>query len=288
MKKIITYLSLIFLFSALFTNVSMAVQDEMSDIYLEFSTWKYNDMSRSLLASTTAENEEGTYFVEGLVVQFYVIGEEEILLGEAITGEDGIANLNIPNGTYTWPMDEDGYIQFIARFEENELFWEAEEELMLKDVSIGITFVEEDEERLIYFEGRVVMPEGEIPLADDDLYFYIPRMFSDMKIADGWFEEDGTGYIEFPAGLVGDSLGNIEVIARLDEHYDYWNVEVTGEIEWATHKKLILAEKPERELWTPIAPMWMIITLIVMLAGVWGHYLYAIIQLARIKRSKKA
>lgn len=288
MKKIITYLSLIFLFSALFTNVSMAVQDEMSDIYLEFSTWKYNDMSRSLLASTTAENEEGTYFVEGLVVQFYVIGEEEILLGEAITGEDGIANLNIPNGTYTWPMDEDGYIQFIARFEENELFWEAEEELMLKDVSIGITFVEEDEERLIYFEGRVVMPEGEIPLADDDLYFYIPRMFSDMKIADGWFEEDGTGYIEFPAGLVGDSLGNIEVIARLDEHYDYWNVEVTGEIGWATHKKLILAEKPERELWTPIAPMWMIITLIVMLAGVWGHYLYAIIQLARIKRSKKA
>lgn len=287
MKKTLTYLSLIFLFSALFTNVSMAVQDEMSDIYLEFSTWKYNDMSRSLLASTTAENEEGTYFVEGLVIQFFVIGEEKILLGEGITGEDGIASLNIPNGTYTWPMDEEGYIQFIARFEENELFWEAEEELMLKDVSIGITFVEEDDERLIYFEGRVVMPEGEIPLADDDLYFYIPRMFSDMKIADGWFEEDGKGFIEFPTGLVGDSLGNILVLARLDEHYDYWNVEVEGEIGWATHKKLILAEKPERELWTPIAPLWMIVTLIVMLAGVWGHYLYAIIQLAKIKRSKK-
>jgi hypothetical protein len=28
----------------------------------------------------------------------------------------------------------------------------------------------------------------------------------------------------------------------------------------------------------------MIITLIIMLAGVWGHYLYAIIQLLRIKK----
>jgi hypothetical protein len=41
-----------------------------------------------------------------------------------------------------------------------------------------------------------------------------------------------------------------------------------------------------RELWTPIAPLWMIITLIIMLTGVWAHYIYAIIQLVLIKRSK--
>ncbi len=57
-------------------------------------------------------------------------------------------------------------------------------------------------------------------------------------------------------------------------------------ISWATPKRLINAEGPARELWTPIAPMWMIITLIIMLAGVWGHYIYAIVQLIGIRRSK--
>jgi hypothetical protein len=31
----------------------------------------------------------------------------------------------------------------------------------------------------------------------------------------------------------------------------------------------------------------MIITLIIMLLGVWAHYVYAVIQLAKIKRSSK-
>jgi hypothetical protein len=285
MKKIFKYISLFLIILSCLNSVT-AQDDEPTDIYLEFSTWKYNDMSRSLLAKITADNDEGEYFVEGLTVKYYVLGEEEILLGEAITGEKGIAELNIPDGSYTWPMDEEGYIQFYARFEENELFWEAEEELMIKDVFVGITFEEEDEERLVYFEGTVMMPEGEIPLADDDFYFYVPRMFSDMKIAEGWFEEDGTGYIEFPQGIIGDSVGNVLVIGRIDEHFDYGYVEVSGEINWAVPKRLLTAEGPLRELWTPIAPLWMIITLIILLAGVWGHYLYAIIQLVMIKRSR--
>jgi len=42
-----------------------------------------------------------------------------------------------------------------------------------------------------------------------------------------------------------------------------------------------------RELWTPIAPVWMIVTLIIMLAGVWGHYIFAVIQLIIIKHQSK-
>lgn len=99
-------------------------------------------------------------------------------------------------------------------------------------------------------------------------------------------DEDGTGYIEFPTSIIGDSLGNVLVISRLEDHYDYGNVEVSGEINWAIPKKLLTAEGPVRELWTPIAPLWMIITLIIMLSGVWGHYIYAIIQLIKIRRSK--
>ncbi len=288
MKKTFTYTLLIILTCALFSTVLYAQDDDPADVYMEFSTWKYNDMSRSLIAKLTSDNDDGEYFVQGLPVQFMLSnGEEIVILGESLSNADGIAELNIPDGTIEYPMDEEGYIYFTARFEGNDFYWEAEEELMVKDVVIRISFKAEEEDRLVYFEGLIIGPEGNWPLADDDLYFYVPRMFSFMKIADGWFEEDGTGYIDFPTTVIGDSTGNILVIARLEEHYDYGNVEVSAMIDWAKPKKLIAAEKPSRELWTPIAPLWMIITLIIMLAGVWGHYFYAIVQLIMIKRSKK-
>ncbi|MBE9484883.1 MAG: hypothetical protein IMY74_08555 [Bacteroidetes bacterium] len=287
MKKSITYTILIFLIIS-FSHAGMLAQDsEPADIYMEFSTWKYNDLSRSLLAKITSDNDEGEYFVEGLSVQFRLTnGEEMLILGNAVSNTDGIAEFNIADGTIEYPKDEEGYIYFTASFDGSDAYWEAEEELMVKDVELSITFEEEGDDKLVYFEGVIFGPEEEWPLADDDLYFYIPRMFSDMKIADGWFEEDGTGYIDFPTTVIGDSAGNVLVIARLEDHYDYGNVEVSDMISWATPKRLIKAEGPVRELWTPIAPMWMIITLIIMLAGVWGHYIYAIVQLIGIRRSK--
>jgi hypothetical protein len=38
-----------------------------------------------------------------------------------------------------------------------------------------------------------------------------------------------------------------------------------------------------RALWTKIAPRWMIYSLSILLAGVWGHYMFAVISLIRIK-----
>ena len=287
MKKPGINISLIFLIFTLIITGLNAQDTEPTDIYLEFSTWKYNDMSRSLVAKITAENDDGEFFVEGSLVKFIVMdGGNELAIGEAFSGEDGLAVLNMPDGAIIFPKDEDGYIYFIARFEGNNAFLEMEEELIIRDVVISMTFEENEDERLVYFEGIIIGFEEDWPLADDDLYFYVPRMFSDMKIAEGWFEEDGTGYIEFPTTIIGDSLGNILVISRLEDHYDYGNVEVSGEINWATPKKLLTAEGPVRELWTPIAPLWMIITLIIMLTGVWGHYIYAIIQLIKIRRLK--
>jgi hypothetical protein len=286
MKKYVKYTLVVLLIILIAPR--FVLSQEPADIYMEVSTWKYNDMSRSFIAKVSSDNEEGEYFVEGLPVKFYLSGgEETVILGEALSNAGGIAELNIPDGKMEYPKDEEGYIYFSAVFEGSDDFWEAEEELMVKDVSVSIVFEEDGEDKLIYFEGVIHGPEEDWPLADDDFYFYVPRMFSDMKIADGWFEEDGTGYVEFPTTVVGDSLGNIQVFGRLEDHYDYGNVEVSGFIDWATPKRLISAEKPVRELWTPIAPLWMIITLIIMLTGVWAHYLYAIIQLILIKRSGK-
>jgi len=119
------------------------------------------------------------------------------------------------------------------------------------------------------------------------VHIYVPRLFSLLKIGEISLEEDGTGTLEFPKEIVGDTLGNLVVIAKIEEHDQFGFIEGRNTINWGVHKQYYTAEVPSRELWTPIAPLWMIITLLVMLAGVWAHYVYAVYELVMIKRLSK-
>jgi hypothetical protein len=100
-------------------------------------------------------------------------------------------------------------------------------------------------------------------------------------------DEAGMGSIEYPGGIVGDSLGKVTIYAMIEENDNFGTVKGEAAISWGIPKQYYLAEKPTRELWTPVAPVWMIITLIIMLTGVWAHYVYAVVQLIMIKRISK-
>jgi hypothetical protein len=283
MKKIRRYL--IIGFSVLFW-IQLNAQEK--DVYMTLQTWKYSDMSRALITTLTMDGEEDEIPAQDIYVSYYTVADTgEILIDRVLSDEKGIAKLIIPEGVYIH-KDEEGYMQLLARVEEDETYFGTEEELAIKDVVIDFSFALIDSVKTIVFSGSIIGNNGEeMPLADDDLYFYVPRMFSDLKIAEGWFEEEGTGEIEFPNDIIGDTLGNIQIVARIEDHSDYGWVERSHDINWAIPKHQILAECPSRELWTPVAPLWMIITLIIMLAGVWGHYIYAMYELYRIKKSAK-
>jgi len=277
-------LNKILVFVVLFIfNLNLFAQEK--DVYMTFITWKYSDESRSLVTNLTTDGEEDEIPASGVEVNFFTVSDTgEIYIDKVLSDNNGVAEFKLPQGIYIH-KDEEGFMQFLARTSENEVYYATEEELAVKDVKIGFSFDLIDSVKTISYSGVIIGVDGEeSPLPDDDLYFYIPRMFSDLKIADGWFEEDGTGVLDFPEGIIGDTLGNVEVIARIEEHYDYGYVEKRQTIDWAIPNHMIYAEGPSRELWTPIAPMWMIVTLIIMLVGVWGHYFYAIYQLYKIKK----
>ena len=83
-----------------------------------------------------------------------------------------------------------------------------------------------------------------------------------------------------------DADGKVLVIAKVEENEQYANVETEMNYSWGVPSMHGLSGS-HRALWTPIAPMWMIVTLTVLLSGVWGHYIYVIIQLILIKRESK-
>jgi hypothetical protein len=80
--------------------------------------------------------------------------------------------------------------------------------------------------------------------------------------------------------------GNLTIISKFEEHPVYGNVEVKAIKKWGVPASNSVPVA-HRALWTKTAPRWMIITLSILLTGVWGHYLFAIISLIRIKRESK-
>jgi hypothetical protein len=226
--------------------------------------------------------------LQNAVVNFTASNEKDNReLGSAITDSTGNAVLT-SGGATALPANSDGAVSYAATFAASEPYLGASGSFVAKPASLKLEFYEEDSVRFVRVNATVTGPKGAIvPLTGETIKLYVPSLFRPLPIGEISLDENGTGSVEFPATLVGDSSGNIMVMAMIEESDLYGFVEGKNTINWAIHKHFIPAERPTRELWTPVAPLWMIITLIIMLLGVWAHYVYAVIQLAKIKRSSK-
>ncbi|MBE0679080.1 MAG: hypothetical protein IH592_09995, partial [Bacteroidales bacterium] len=120
------------------------------------------------------------------------------------------------------------------------------------------------------------------PVTGEEIGVYVPRMFSLLPVSIGMLDENGSFRMKFPDDIPGDSLGNLTIIGRFNDHYLFGNVERREEVGWGTEAKI--AAPVYRSLWSTLAPKWMIISLAIMLLGVWGHYTYVIINLFRIRK----
>jgi hypothetical protein len=242
--------------------------------------------SVNLKAVLSVKRDGKLLALENATVEFFCAGESDVPLKPGKTTQEGHAVITVPMAGLT--MDSDGKLSFRARFNATGEYPEAEESVTAKPAWINLAFTLEDTVKTLTVTALQKDGKGnKIPLSGETVIIYIPRLFSLLKIGEISLDEQGTGTMEFPANLVGDATGNLAVVARIEEHDDFGFVQGKGEIDWGIPKHYFAAEKPSRELWTPIAPVWMIITLLIMLLGVWAHYAYAVYELVMIKRIGK-
>jgi hypothetical protein len=243
--------------------------------------------SVTLTAVLSIKKGESTLSLENAEVEF-TISDGNILntLGTAKTDQEGIAVFSFP--TTGLPANKEGMVTYQAKFGGSKKYPEAEANFMAKPAKIRLFFSIEDSLRILKVTATQKNEKGEeIAIPKETVFIYIPRLFSLLKIGEISLDENGTGTLEFPKEIVGDTLGNLVVLAKIEENDIFGFVQGKNTINWGVHKQYYKAEVPSRELWTPIAPMWMIITLLVMLAGVWAHYMYAVYELVMIKRLSK-
>ena len=278
-------LSLLLIFLSMSSSFAQdASEDEILSPYMEFKYLKNTSEQRILDAKIFLAGDIGLIPIEGLPVSFYTNMEEPELLGEVPTDAKGIARFIIPDDMVL-PVDEDNNWWFYAEFEGDEQYEMVMEETTVMDVNLKMSIEETESGKMIYLEAYTVLDGDKIPVSDEDIYIFVPRMFSLLQVAEGYFI-DGVAEVEFPDDIPGDVEGNLTVIGRFNDHWQYANVEKRIETKWGVPSSYGFAES-HRALWTQIAPRWMIITLTILLTGVWGHYLFAVISIIRIKRAEK-
>jgi hypothetical protein len=255
---------------------------------LSFICTSTSDDSIQLKTVLTVKHENWPKMLANATVRYSIAGKDgETQVGQVKTNLHGEAILKLP-ATANFERDETGLIQFRASYSGDDNYEGSEGEFGIRPSKLLISFFEEDSVKFVKVEGFQYNINGtESPLSMVDVNVSVKKMFTLLKIGQVSLDSTGTATMEFPSGIIGDSLGNLKVFATVDEHETYGFIQGTADNSWGIPKHLISPDRPSRELWTPIAPLWMIITLIIMLTGVWGHYVYAIVQLVMIKKAAK-
>jgi hypothetical protein len=280
------------LFAVFFTGSCLATikADTTSgpvDTRLSLNYLNLSNDSVNLTAVLSIRRNDNTLNLENATIAFSASGEGSPQdIGKATTNQEGIASLTIHVGQLK--PDKEGLITYTAAFTGNEHYTEATAEARAKPARIKLFFIIIDSIKTLKVTATQINSAGnDAPIPGETVMIYVPRLFSLLKIGEISLDDTGEGTIEFPKGIVGDTLGNLTVLARIEEHDQFGFVQGKNTINWGVPKQYYKAEVPSRELWTPIAPLWMIITLIIMLLGVWAHYVYAIYELVMIKKISK-
>jgi len=285
---------IILAFLILTGTIQLSAQDKANttapaSTVLQFICTSTSDDSLQLKATVSVKHEEGAKNLANAPVSFYSVEKNgDIKIGESKTDFHGEAVLKIASRN-KYERNDQQMLSLKAMYDGNAKFEASEGEFGIKPAKLKVSFYEEDSVRFVKVEGTQLNADGtETPITEGTIIVGVPKMISILKIAEITLDSTGIGTAEFPKDIIGDSLGNLNVVAYIEENDIFGNVKTSADNNWGLHKHLISPDRPSRELWTPIAPLWMIITLIIMLAGVWGHYVYAIIQLVMISKSAKS
>jgi hypothetical protein len=252
---------------------------------LELKQLKSSDESRILSVKLSGEGAEGAVPVFEAKIDFTSVADgKSASLGTASTDKEGKATLKLEKGT-SLLRNKEGVTEIKATFNGTGKLTGSEASVKFKELNLQISLLEKDSVNTIQVHAASIGPNGEsILLKETNLNLYVQGLYSKLKIGE-CFVDAGEGTFAFPKNIPGDENGNLKIFVRLEENEVFGEVEKIEKAKWGNHRSGFI--EPTRSLWTSGAPIWMITTLIILLAGVWSHYMYAIIQLIKIRKEGK-
>lgn len=125
------------------------------------------------------------------------------------------------------------------------------------------------------------------PLEGIRVAFSVGRLFGKLPVGEEETLEDGTAAVPFPEGLPGGSTGELEVVAEIRAPAKYTSGRARASLPGGVAKPAEAEDPFPRALWSPRAPLPLVLTIVFLLAGVWSAYGYVLLQLRRIRKETR-
>jgi hypothetical protein len=285
MKKYFIQTILILSLLQVFSAPSFSQEKTLISPYFQLQYYKNADNQRVLQTTLTYSKNRMELPLAGMEISFFTGRDQKELITKVLTDNKGVARLELGNDIKL-KTDREGMWAFSSDFKGNDTIEAGTADITIKDVRLDLVLTEVDSVKTLTVKAFVNDNGSEKPVSGEAVKVYVPRMFSYLPIGELTLDDTGTASIEFPSDLPGDKNGKLTIIAKFEENQTFGNVEKREELNWGLPTDYSVP-KTHRALWTKTAPKWMIYTLSVLLIGVWGHYLFALISLIRIKTDAK-
>lgn len=263
------------------TKPAPAVVEKVSPS-MELVSIQRNDNTITLTVTCKAKVKGTFRNVTGVPVVFSSgLDSTKSILGKAETNIKGVASLTFKNeGLVT---DGEGKMNFTAQFDGNKLFEAAEAGLSIKKALLTITPVKQDSTLSVTAKLTDLSTGQEVPVPEAALNILVKRYFSNFKVGEGSTDSNGEVTVDFPSQLYGDAKGNITILAKIDENESFGALEAVAVQPWGQPVSDQVKELP-RALWSTHPPLWMLITFIILMTTVWGHYFVIVYELFRLRK----
>ena len=110
-------------------------------------------------------------------------------------------------------------------------------------------------------------------------------MFNPLKLGEATTDDNGEAAVEIPFNLPGNAKGDLDLLAKVEENETYGNIESDVHQKWGTAVSDKSQAQP-RALWSSHPPLWMLITFMILMTTVWGHYVVIVVQLFRLRKEE--
>jgi hypothetical protein len=249
---------------------------------MDLQTIQRADGSVVLTVALRARIDGSLRLLWGLKVRFYQeTSDGEIELGEAISDQKGVSRVEV--NPEKIKAEKSGMLTFIARYGGNKSLEEVEETISITRAILRAGPLKGDDGYSLNLSLMSGSEEQANPLPEMDLNVYVQRMFTPLRIGETATDDEGSAVIEIPDSFTGDAAGNITLLVRLEDNDDYGIVEASVVQPWGIPVSDQITKMP-RSLFSQDPPLWMLITFIVLMVTVWGHYLVIVYELVKLRK----
>lgn len=268
------------------TAAAVAAPEEVELISpaIDLISIQKGDSSVDLKATAKAKVEGKMRKLYGLKAVFYMVTDSaETELGTVVTDRNGFAILNVKAGQVV--TKGDGTLHFKVAVAGPKNMEAGEGEVTVKRAMLVVTPVKEEGLLSVQLKLVDLSSGAEKPVPETAVGIFVKRSFYPLKLGEGNTDENGEATVEVPNNLPGDPLGNITLLAKLDESEEYGYLETAAVQKWGLPVSNRIEDQP-RALWSSHPPMWMLITFIILMTAVWGHYIVIVYELFRLRKEQ--